>query len=206
MCKCSSVAARSQLPNEEELLSLVPYTERAMVGCLLQKPLTRAALRRRLRTCLRDNSLTTTMWPSQPPALPPLRLWQPPPVEISSTVSPAVLMPTVEKPRSVASDDSVVESKQERPEKDPLLRDLKAARAVEEVCNPMGTQAAKHRHALPPPPQLLFDDAPLAHHSLQLPCLFFPNTLPRRSCPLLLLNAPRVGAPHRSRQSLLLRP
>ena len=51
-CECGRISAH--MLEEEEVLDLMPHSERAMVTCLLEKPETRALLRRRLHRCLND--------------------------------------------------------------------------------------------------------------------------------------------------------
>lgn len=129
-CTCRSKSlADTQLPNEEELYSLVPYTERAMIDCLLQKPRVKAALRRRLHTCLRDSNVTTWSLPSNPPALPAIRVLQAP-----SEQSPAAPAYSLKKEAPAATaEEAVVEIKPDRQDKDPLLRELHLARIAEEA-------------------------------------------------------------------------
>ena len=171
-CNCrSSPLTGGQLANEEELLSLVPHNERAMVGCLLQRPRTRTALRRRMYTCLKDNGLVAASWPTLPPALPPLWIASAP---YSASNLRAVALPaaSVEKPggpgvasRLLISSDEVAPAsvqpdltaepqKLERQEKDPLLRDLATARAVEEELPSAPTERPSARGGAGVPPDV----------------------------------------------------
>ena len=73
-CDCGRVSMHIHV--EEEALDLMPYSEQVMVSCLLERPDTRAVLRRRLHKCLHDHGAlhpATAVKLIVPPSPPPPR-------------------------------------------------------------------------------------------------------------------------------------
>ena len=73
-CDCGRVS--THIHEEEEALDLMPYSEHVMVSCLLERPDTRAVLRRRLHKCLHDHGALHPATAAKlivPPSPPPPR-------------------------------------------------------------------------------------------------------------------------------------
>lgn len=119
-CDCSRARARE----DEELLDMIPHTERVMVSCMLEKEDTRSVLRNRLRTCLFNKGMLD---PSSAAEL--MSSLPPPPPPASATSGVAVLAPRQMSVETVSAEHEAPP----QPES-PLQREMLASR---EVCASM---------------------------------------------------------------------